>query len=120
MSGSLWLKESSKEDLVAHWQSDVERSGVPVRLDEGVMSVRHASKADFEVVTSRATYRARRVIIAIGRVGRLANSAFQVRIRTGFTTVFSIQKSTRERPCSSSAEETVPWKRPSHWPLTAA
>jgi NosR/NirI family nitrous oxide reductase transcriptional regulator len=68
VSGSLWLKESSKEDLVAHWKTNVERSGVPVRLDEEVTSVRRG-KTHFDVVTPRATYQARRVIIAMGKSG---------------------------------------------------
>ena len=67
--GRLWLEEASKEDLVLRWRNDIEMSRLDVRIDEGVTGVARRGKLDFEIATGKSVYRARRVIVAIGKSG---------------------------------------------------
>ena len=67
--GRLWLEEASKEDLVLRWRNDIEMSRLDVRIDEGVTGVARRGKLDFEITTGKGVYRARRIIVAIGKSG---------------------------------------------------
>ncbi len=67
--GRLWLEESTKEDLVVRWRADIELSQLNVRVEEGVTGVKKRGKLDFEITTGKGVYRARRVIVAIGKSG---------------------------------------------------
>jgi putative YpdA family bacillithiol system oxidoreductase len=65
-----WLKrtEYSKEELLEIWGDIVKRFDIPVRSGERVDDVSKDS-ATFRVITSAGIYRARKVILALGRRG---------------------------------------------------
>lgn len=67
--GRLAFREILKEDLIALWEDIVERTGLDVRTKETVESVHRLDGGLIEVQTQRATLRARRVVLAIGRRG---------------------------------------------------
>lgn len=66
--GTVTLRETSKEGLLALWR-DVERRTRPaIRYEERVTSISRIDSG-FEVVTERGRYRCRAVVLAIGRRG---------------------------------------------------
>jgi thioredoxin reductase (NADPH) len=67
--GKLNLREVSKEALIATWAEIVERTGLEVNVQETVKRIVRDADAHFTVTSSKGTYRARRVILAIGRRG---------------------------------------------------
>lgn len=68
LGGRLPRGRLEKEELLAFWQRVVERAGVEIRDGERVEAVRRTDDG-FEVRSSRASYRARAVLLAIGRRG---------------------------------------------------
>jgi thioredoxin reductase len=75
LEGALWLKEATKEELVAQWTRIVRARAVDVREGRRVTSVERDASADAFVVTAAErdgaaeTFRASRVVLAIGRRG---------------------------------------------------
>jgi thioredoxin reductase len=67
--GKLPVREILKEDLIALWEDIVSSTGLEVRNGEAVTGVERLDDGHFRVTSSKATYRARRVILAIGRRG---------------------------------------------------
>ncbi|MFO0616428.1 MAG: NAD(P)-binding domain-containing protein [Polyangiaceae bacterium] len=77
LAGKLWLRESTKEELLMHWMRIVRREELPIR--EGRRMTRLEKRADgtFELRTARTdkpegrdeVLRARTVILAIGQRG---------------------------------------------------
>ncbi|MEO8129967.1 MAG: FAD-dependent oxidoreductase, partial [Bryobacteraceae bacterium] len=65
--GRLWLEEATKEDLVERWRKDIDTSRLDVRIGEGVTAIARRGKLDFEITTDKGVYRARRVILAMGK-----------------------------------------------------
>lgn len=63
------LREGSREDLLAAWSAAVRDLGLDVREQEAVHDIRRAT-GTIEVLSARASYRVRRVILAIGTAGR--------------------------------------------------
>jgi putative YpdA family bacillithiol system oxidoreductase len=59
----------SKEDLLALWRKIHKETGLAVRTGEKVETITRESDGIFTVVTGRARYRARAVILALGRRG---------------------------------------------------
>jgi thioredoxin reductase/NAD-dependent dihydropyrimidine dehydrogenase PreA subunit len=68
LGGRLRRGRIEKEELLAFWQGVVERAGVEIREGERVEAV-WRSEDDFEVRSSRGSYRARAVLLAVGRRG---------------------------------------------------
>jgi len=66
--GKVRLGEISKESLLEFWQGIVDRVGIPINYGERVEKVT-ALDDGFAVKTGRAEYRARAVLLAIGRRG---------------------------------------------------
>lgn len=66
--GNLWVADGSKERLLEIWQSIVERMKLDVRTHHRVIDVRREG-ACLHVETSMGPFRARRVILAMGRRG---------------------------------------------------
>jgi len=64
--GRLWLKESTKEELLAEWNAAARE--LSVRLDEPVTAIERRD-GGFELATPKSRYRARRVILATGQRG---------------------------------------------------
>lgn len=66
--GTVKFREVSKERLLEFWQSAAKRTGLRINYGEQVEAVTSIG-ADFEVSTTRARYRTRSVLLAIGRRG---------------------------------------------------
>ncbi|MDB5220279.1 MAG: Thioredoxin reductase, partial [Myxococcaceae bacterium] len=76
VEGELWLKEATKEELVAQWTRIVRARAVDVREGRRVTGIDRADEhgGGFVVTTARddastETFRAARVVLAIGRRG---------------------------------------------------
>jgi len=67
--GKLWLDGATKEDLIERWHRIVRDNRLNVKTEEGVESVRRDQQGLFAVRTPKDTYRAKRVILAIGQRG---------------------------------------------------
>lgn len=67
--GRMSAREIQKEDLIGIWEDVVRKTGLEVRTGEAVDRIDPLSGGGFEVTSSREVYRARRVILAIGRRG---------------------------------------------------
>jgi thioredoxin reductase len=66
--GTLKLTEVSKEDLLEVWQKILTRTALRVETDHKVTDVRPCD-GGFVLVTATAEYRARNVVLALGRRG---------------------------------------------------
>jgi len=66
--GRIEAREIRKEDLLALWEDVIRTTGVVINVRERVSAVTPRD-GGFDLVTSRARYRAARVILAIGRRG---------------------------------------------------
>lgn len=79
--GKLWLKESTKEELLANWLRIVRKERLTIREGERMVRIEKGASGDLIVVSERAgersddanketiTRRAKRVVVAIGRRG---------------------------------------------------
>ena len=67
--GLLPIWDAAKDDIVREWGEIVQRSGVKVDLEELVQGFKGKS-GDFQVVTSKRTLRAQRIIVATGTRGK--------------------------------------------------
>jgi thioredoxin reductase/NAD-dependent dihydropyrimidine dehydrogenase PreA subunit len=66
--GEVRFGEISKEKLLEFWNDVLARTGLQPQFEEQVTAV-HRTGDHFEVATSKATYRAKTVLLAIGRRG---------------------------------------------------
>jgi len=66
--GDLWVADSSKETLLQVWETIVANTGLEVRTGERVENVVRDGDG-FRVQTAGGAYRARRVVLAMGRRG---------------------------------------------------
>ena len=66
--GKVKLGEISKEALLALWQEIVSKTGLKIRFGERMESIERSERG-FVVRTSRASYRAACILLAIGRRG---------------------------------------------------
>jgi len=66
--GKVKLRETTKEALLDLWNQVAQKTGVRIRYDEQVTAVTPLEKG-FRVETTRDTYTARTVLLAIGRRG---------------------------------------------------
>jgi thioredoxin reductase (NADPH) len=67
--GKMNFREVSKEVLLGFWQEVVRKSGITINYQERVDAVTPMAGGGFDVTTSRARYRTRNVLLAIGRRG---------------------------------------------------
>jgi thioredoxin reductase/NAD-dependent dihydropyrimidine dehydrogenase PreA subunit len=66
--GEVKFGEVSKERLLAFWEDVIARTGLSPRFEEQVTAV-HSEGSAFTIVTNRDRYRAKAVLLAIGRRG---------------------------------------------------
>ncbi len=66
--GDLWVSDASKEQLLQVWEAIIARTGLDVRTGHRVTNVARVEGA-LQVETSERTFRARRVVLAMGRRG---------------------------------------------------
>ena len=70
LKSRLWFEECSKEELLTAWDRQIPELGLRIREFEQVTDIRRRPDTDsFEVNTDKASYGARRVILAIGLAG---------------------------------------------------
>jgi len=69
MYGTFRKMELSKEQLLEFWDKVLSRADFEVRSGEKVDDVRKDADGNFTVATTRGTYRARAVILGLGRTG---------------------------------------------------
>jgi len=69
MYGKFQQRELSKENLLAFWDMVLGRSDFNVRTDEKVADIKKGEDGIFTVFTANNQYRARAVILALGRSG---------------------------------------------------
>jgi thioredoxin reductase/Pyruvate/2-oxoacid:ferredoxin oxidoreductase delta subunit len=67
--GKFKKMELSKEDLIALWKSVLERSDFKVRTGEKVEQIQKGGDGIFTIVSNKGQYRARAVILGLGRSG---------------------------------------------------
>src|SRR5436853_2280217 len=69
MYGKFKKTELSKENLLAFWDKVLHRADFQVRAGKKVDDIKKAEDGIFTVTTSKAQYRARAVILALGKTG---------------------------------------------------
>src|SRR5206468_3665518 len=62
--------DSSKEQLLPIWHALIERVGLRVQCGESVEAIGRGFDGVFDIRTTVATYRAQRVVLAIGTRGK--------------------------------------------------
>jgi thioredoxin reductase (NADPH) len=67
--GKVSAGEIQKDGLIGLWREVLEESGLEVNRGETVLEVNRLNDNGFSVVTDKQDYRARRVVLAIGRRG---------------------------------------------------
>jgi len=66
--GNLWIADASKEALLQCWQNVIEKTGLRVQTHQRVDSLERA-EGGFRIGCGERSYRARRVVLAMGRRG---------------------------------------------------
>ena len=66
--GNLYIGDGTKETLLSVWETILEKTGVRVRTEEGVRGIRRQEDL-FTVETVKGTYKARNVVLALGKRG---------------------------------------------------
>lgn len=66
--GDLWVSDSSKESLLAIWEGVIARTGLRVETGKHVRQIKR-ERDWFVLTTDEASYRARAVVLALGRRG---------------------------------------------------
>jgi thioredoxin reductase len=59
----------SKEELLAFWEKIMQRTDLNIHSGEGVETIQRLQEGSFTLRTGRAEYRARSIVLAIGRAG---------------------------------------------------
>lgn len=67
--GKLWLDGARKEDLIRRWHQIVTENQLEAHCEEGLKSLERQKDGSFRVISEKAEYRARRVILATGQRG---------------------------------------------------
>ena len=67
--GNLWLRNTTKEELIEKWTEVIRVTGLQINGHESVTSVKRAEDGLFDVESDRGRYRAQRVILAMGNRG---------------------------------------------------
>jgi len=68
LESSLWAEESTKEELLAKWDEEIKKRGLSINTHEAVTDIKRHS-GFFEVTTVKTSYKAKYVILAIGKSG---------------------------------------------------
>ncbi|TNF35657.1 MAG: 4Fe-4S dicluster domain-containing protein [Gammaproteobacteria bacterium] len=68
MVGKIKIRETTKEALLELWQDVENRTGIHIRYNEGVASIK-TDNENFVVTSNKGSYRTRNVLLSIGRRG---------------------------------------------------
>ncbi|MFQ5653247.1 MAG: NAD(P)-binding domain-containing protein [Planctomycetota bacterium] len=64
----IWFEECTREELLERWRSMVEEEALAIREHEKVTDIQ-GQKGSFTVTTDAGSYRARRVLLCLGKAG---------------------------------------------------
>jgi putative YpdA family bacillithiol system oxidoreductase len=67
--GKLWLKDTTKEELIQQWSDIITKTGLQIRSNEQVTDVQRATDGVFDVTTAKGKFRSRAVVLATGTRG---------------------------------------------------
>lgn len=67
--GALWLRDTTREELIEKWREIVTSTGLTVRTREGVTGIARQPDGTFAVQTEKQTVKARKVVLAVGTRG---------------------------------------------------
>lgn len=67
--GDLWVADASKETLLQAWETVIETTGLRVNTEHGVKGLARNAGGWFEIETTAGEFRARQVVLAMGRRG---------------------------------------------------
>ena len=68
LESRVWFEECTKEELLERWRRMKDEEGLDIREHEKVIDIQ-GHQDDFRVISDVAEYRARRVILAMGKAG---------------------------------------------------
>ncbi|MFO0755386.1 MAG: NAD(P)-binding domain-containing protein [Byssovorax sp.] len=84
LTGKLWLKESTKEELLSHWLRIVRKEKLPITADTRMTDLRREGDGLFRITSEpreggpSTVRRARRVLLAIGQRGTPRRLPFEL------------------------------------------
>ncbi len=67
--GKLWLKNTTKEELIDRWRDIIAKTGLRIESNEEVIAVKPTAEHNFDVQTSKGRYQAHTVIVCVGTRG---------------------------------------------------
>lgn len=67
--GNLWLKDTTKEELIGHWKEIIEKTGLVIQSNQPVSDVKKLDDGTFEVTTPSGVHKAHKVVLATGTRG---------------------------------------------------
>lgn len=67
--GKLWLDGARKEDLIRRWHQIISENQLEVHAEEGLRSLAKQRDGSFRIVSDKAEFRVKRVILATGQRG---------------------------------------------------
>lgn len=68
LKGNLWFEETTKEDLLEKWNAFLSGEKLNIKTKERVLDIQRSNDR-FDVTTDKEIYKAKRVILAIGKSG---------------------------------------------------
>ena len=68
LESTMWAEESSKEELLKQWDKQIKDRCLKINSFEAVSDIQRSSDY-FEVTTTKASYKAKYVVLAIGKAG---------------------------------------------------
>ncbi len=68
VQGGVWFAECTREELLARWEAQRQQAGLDIREHEQVTDIKRREGL-LEVTSEKGQYRARKVILAIGKAG---------------------------------------------------
>lgn len=68
LKGSMWFQECTKEELLAKWAMQIAELEINIQEFEKVVDIKRKGDV-LEIETNKAKYKARRVIMAVGKAG---------------------------------------------------
>lgn len=67
--GNLWLRNTTKEELIAKWDEIIETTDLQIQRDEAVTNVQKNDDGTFTVTSQRQAVQAKTVVLAVGTRG---------------------------------------------------
>ena len=68
IKGDLWLEETIKEDLLDRWNKFIADENLNIKTKERVTDIQKNNDV-FNVVTNKSNYKAKKIVLAIGKAG---------------------------------------------------